>query len=58
MELQLRTDVSGQPIGLIFKVKAVQEEDLKIGLIGSPETSEWDYHSGLLKCQKSTDVMK
>jgi len=58
VELQFCTDVSGQPVDLIFNVKAVQEEDLKIGLIGCPETSLQNYHSVLLKSQKSTDLTK
>jgi len=50
--LQLHTDISGRPIGLIFKVKAVHEEDLKMGLIGSPETSVRNCHSVSLKISK------
>ena len=58
VEWQFLTDVSGQPVGPIFKGQAVQEEflhyswtawPLKIGPISCAETSVPNYHSTLRK---------
>jgi hypothetical protein len=46
--LVVGTDVSGRPIGLIFKSQVVQEEwVLKMGQICCPETSVNNYQSTL-----------
>jgi hypothetical protein len=43
----VRTDVSGQLKGLLFKGEHFQEESLplKVGSTGCPETSVWNYHT-------------
>jgi hypothetical protein len=50
------TDVSGKPIGPIFKGKAVQEDwPLKMGTIGYPETSVTT-NLGCVTSQESEDL--
>jgi hypothetical protein len=50
----LDTDVSGKPIGPIFKGQAFQEElPLKMGPIGCPETSVTNYQLSCITYQRS-----